>query len=168
MHLFVSGARAPHRLLQAGSFEENLLADLLKLDKFDPFLLLHEQPDDVFAEIIRRFNIGATETLLADPELRQLMLPAIRAEFAMTLHYDFQPVAPWDVPITCFSGIDDVYVTRDDVLAWGQYTNSAFRLYMRDGAHFIVVDDASFIQETINRELIAADASHQRFSGRGD
>lgn len=155
-HLFVSGARAPHRLLQTGSFEENLLADLLKLDKFDPFLLLHEQPDDVFADIIRHFNIGATEEFLADPELRQLMLPAIRAEFAMTFHYEFHPEAPWDVPITCFSGIDDVYVTREDALAWGQYTNRAFRLYMRDGAHVIVVDDASFILETIDRELIAS------------
>ncbi len=158
-HLFVSGARAPHRLLQEGAFEENLLAALLKLDKFDPFLLTHEQPDEVFAEIIRHFNIGATEDFLADPELRQLMLPAIRAEFEMTFRYRFTPEPPWEVPITCFTGIDDAYVTRDDAFAWGQYTAVAFRLLMRDGAHFIVVDDQSFILDVINRELASPAAT---------
>jgi surfactin synthase thioesterase subunit len=152
-HLFVSGARPPHRLLQPGPFEEQLLYQLTQLKKFAPFLPAYEQPDEVFVEIIRHFNIGATEAFLHDPELRRLMLPTIRREFAMSSHYQFVPEPPWDIPITCFTGLADPYVTRQDAMEWSRYTKRAFRLYMREGAHFIVVDDRPFILQSINREL---------------
>jgi surfactin synthase thioesterase subunit len=77
----------------------------------------------------------------------------------MTVNYRYTPEPPWDVPITCFTGIDDAYVTCEDALAWGRYTKVAFQLYMREGEHFIVVDDKSFILETINRELATAAAA---------
>jgi surfactin synthase thioesterase subunit/NAD(P)-dependent dehydrogenase (short-subunit alcohol dehydrogenase family)/acyl carrier protein len=151
--IFVSGSRPPHRILQDGPFEESLMGKLLKHDKFDPFLLTHEQPDEVFADVIRHFNIGATEEFLRAPALRHLLLPAIRAEFDMAFHYRFTPEPPWDVPITCFTGLDDTYVTREDAMAWHQFTKVAFRVHMREGAHFMVVEDKDFILETINREL---------------
>jgi|RhiMetdeSRZDD1v2_1073273.scaffolds.fasta_scaffold11376_4 acyl transferase domain-containing protein/surfactin synthase thioesterase subunit/acyl carrier protein len=152
-HLFVSGARPPHRLLRYGPFEEQLLSQLTQHKKFDPFLPMYEQPDEVFVEIIRHFNIGATEDFLNDPDLRRLMLPTIRGEFAMSSHYRFAPEPAWDIPITCFTGLDDPYVTREDAVEWSRYTRVAFRLHMRGGAHFIVVDDRTFILESINREL---------------
>lgn len=152
-HLFVSGARPPHRVARDGPFEEHLLATLLKHERFDPLVPGHEQPDEVFAEMIRHFNIGATEELLANAELRRLLLPAVRADFAMAFHYRFTPEPPWPVPVTCFVGLDDPYVTRDDALAWGKYTTVAFHVHIREGAHFLVVDDRAFIVETINREL---------------
>jgi surfactin synthase thioesterase subunit len=152
-HLFVSGARPPHLVQQEGAFEEHLLYTLLQHDKFDPFLPTYQQPDEVFAEVIRHFNIGASEEFLDNPELRRLLLPTIRAEFAMTFHYRYTPEPPWEVPITCFLGLGDPYVTRDDVLAWGQYTKIAFQFYMREGTHFTIVDDKDFLVQTINREL---------------
>jgi acyl transferase domain-containing protein/thioesterase domain-containing protein/acyl carrier protein len=152
-HLFVSGARPPHRVARDGPFEEHLLATLLKHERFDPLVPGHEQPDEVFAEMIRHFNIGATEEFLTNAELRRLLLPAVRADFAMASRYQFTPEPPWDVPVTCFVGLDDPYVTRDDALAWGEYTRVAFHVHIRTGAHFLVVDDRAFIVETINREL---------------
>jgi surfactin synthase thioesterase subunit len=152
-HLFVSGARPPHRLLRYGPFEEHLLSQLTQHKQFDPFLPMYEQPDEVFVKIIRHFNIGATEDFVNDPELRRLMLPTIRGEFAMSSHYRWAPEPPWDIPITCFTGLDDPYVTREDAVEWSRYTRVAFRLHMREGAHFIVVDDRAFILESINREL---------------
>lgn len=152
-HLFVSGARPPHRVARDGPFEEHLLATLLKHERFDPLVPGHEQPDEVFGEMIRHFNIGATEELLTNAGLRRLLLPAVRADFAMAFHYRFTPEPPWDVPVTCFVGLDDPYVTREDALAWGECTRVAFHVHIRTGAHFLVVDDRAFIVETINREL---------------
>ena len=43
----------------------------MNLVEFRINLPLFAQPDDVFAKIIRHFNIRATEQLLEDPELRQ-------------------------------------------------------------------------------------------------
>jgi surfactin synthase thioesterase subunit len=46
-------------------------------------------------------------------------------------------------------------VTREDALAWSEYTRSSFKLHLREGDHFLVVDDREFIVDAINRELAA-------------
>lgn len=152
-HVFVSGARPPHLLAREGPFEEEMLAHLLRHPEFDPLRPGHEQPDDVFADMLRRFNIGATDEFLKNPELRRLLLPVVRADFAMAFHYRFAPAPPWNAPVTCFVGLGDPYVSRGDALEWGRYTQVAFRLLLRETAHFLIVDDRGFIVDTINREL---------------
>jgi acyl transferase domain-containing protein/surfactin synthase thioesterase subunit/acyl carrier protein len=154
-HLFASGARPPDRLADHSSFEERLTEDLMNLAQFRLSLPAYLQPDDVFAQIIRHFNIRASEQLLNDPQLRELMLPVIRAEFQMAVNYRFPDEQPWDIPITCFAARGDPYVSRRHALGWGRFTNSRLQVYIRDGAHFAVVDDADFIHGVINRELRA-------------
>jgi len=152
-HLFASGARPPDRITDQGSFEERVMHDLLKLAEFRISLPAYAQPDDVFAELIRHFNIQATEQLLSDPELRRLMLPVVRAEFQMATDYQFVREPPWEIPITCFAAKGDPYVSRHHALGWGRFTNSRLQVHIREGAHFAVVDDAAFIHDVINREL---------------
>jgi acyl transferase domain-containing protein/surfactin synthase thioesterase subunit len=154
-HLFVSGARPPDRITDQGAFEQRVMHDLLKLAEFRINRPAYAQPDDVFAELIRHFNIRATEQLLSDPELRGLMLPVVRAEFRMATNYEFVREPPWEIPITCFAAKGDPYVSRNHVLGWGRFTNSRLQVHIRDGAHFAVVDDAAFIHDVINRELLA-------------
>jgi len=160
-HLFVSGARPPDCVFEQGEFERGLLRELMTLSDFRVNAPAHAQNDDVFGSVIRHFNIYATEQLLEQQELRELMLPAIRAEFRMANNYVYEREEPWDIPITCFYGKDDAYVTRDQALAWGRFTDSRFRAHIRDGAHFGVIDDMKFITETINRELSLESNSHQ-------
>jgi acyl transferase domain-containing protein/surfactin synthase thioesterase subunit/acyl carrier protein len=154
-HLFASGARPPDRIADEDSFEAQLIDDLMNLVEFRINLPLFAQPDDVFARIIRHFNIRATEQLLEDPELRRLMLPVIRAEFKMASDYEYVSEQPWEIPITCFAARGDPYVSRRHVLGWGRFTNSRFQVHIREGAHFAVVDDATFIHGVINQELLA-------------
>ncbi|MBV8574785.1 MAG: SDR family NAD(P)-dependent oxidoreductase, partial [Acetobacteraceae bacterium] len=152
-HLFVSGARPPDRIDDQGRFEQRLMSDLMRLAEFRLHLPPFQQPDDVFAEIIRHFNIGASEQMLQNPELRALILPVVRAEFQMVSNYRFRPERPWNAPITCFSAKGDPYVSRRHALGWGRFTNKRFQLFVRDGAHFAIVDDADFMHAVINREL---------------
>jgi len=152
---FVAGVRPPHRLTHEGDFEHTLLERMLRHETFDPLRPAHEQPDEVFAEITRHFNIDATDEFLAQPELRRLLLPTVRADFALTAAYRYEPEPPWDVPVTCFAGLDDPYVSREDADGWSDYTRRSFRLHWRPGAHFLVVDDRDFIIQTLNRELTA-------------
>jgi surfactin synthase thioesterase subunit len=155
-HLFVSGARSPNRISASGPFEEALLVRLLADPRYDPLRPLHQQPDDTFADALRQFNIWATDDLLAQRELRTLLLPAIRADFEMAASYKFTPEPPWNVPITCFSGLDDHYVTRDQAMEWNRHTRTEFAIHLRDGNHFLVVEDRDFIVATINSALAAA------------
>ena len=154
-HLFVSGARPPDRITDQGRFEQRVMHDLLKLAEFRISLPPYAQPDDVFGELIRHFNIQATEQLLSDPELRQLMLPVVRAEFQMATNYEFVREPPWEIPITCFAAKGDPYVSRKHALGWGRFTNSRLQVHIREGAHFAVVDDMAFIHGVINQELQA-------------
>jgi len=154
-HFFVCGARPPDRITDQGSFEELVMRDLLALAAFRVSAPAYIQPDDVFSDLIRHFNIDATEQFLRDPELRRLMLPVVRAEFQMASDYKFTPEPPWEIPITCFAAKGDPYVSREHALGWGRFTNSRLQVHIREGAHFAVVDDAAFIHGVINHELRA-------------
>jgi epothilone polyketide synthase C len=153
MHLFASGARPPDRLATFGAFEERLMRDMLALNDYRADLPAHLQTDDIFAAIVRHFDMRATDRFLDDPDLRRLMLPAVRAEFQMVAHYTHVAETPWDIPITCFANRGDTYVSREHALGWGRFTNTRLQIHMRDGDHFSIVDDVRFIQDEINREL---------------
>jgi surfactin synthase thioesterase subunit/acyl carrier protein len=154
VHIFVSGARPPDELQRQQDFEDDLIDCLLKLPEYNLFEPIHRQPDAVFGEAIRRFNVLATESLVQDAELRRLILPAIRAEFEMASDYHYQPEEPWDVPITCLTGAHDAYVSADNARSWSRFTKRRFQLYTLDSEHFIVVDDNRFLLQIINRELM--------------
>jgi epothilone polyketide synthase C len=126
---------------------------LLKLAEYRISLPVYAQPEGVFSELIRHFNVRATEQLLSEPELRELMLPVVRAEFQMASNYQFVAEPPWEIPITCFAAKGDPYVSRKHALGWGRFTNSRLQVHIREGAHFAVVEDMAFIQDVINREL---------------
>lgn len=154
-HLFCSGARSPDRVRVIGEFEKNLARHLAAMPGYDPRLPPYRQADPIFAEIIRHFDMAATDQFLDDPELRRLMLPAVRAEFEMTSLYRYRAEKPWDIPITCFISKGDPYVSRQDVLGWGRFTNTRMQVHMREGTHYSVFEDAAFIQRIIGRELMS-------------
>jgi len=153
VHAFVSGARPPDELHRHQDFETKLLERLLTLPGYSVFEPVHRQPDEVFAEAILQFNIVATESFLNDPELRRLVLPVTRADFEMGSKYRYEAEAPWDVPITCLTGIRDVYVSPENARSWSRFTKRRFQLFMVDTEHFLVVDDDQFVIRVLNREL---------------
>lgn len=162
LRLFVSGARTPDRIATSGSFEEELLGRLLADPGFDTLRPFYEQPDDTFASMLRQFNIWATDDMLEQRELRTLLLPAIRADFEIAATYRHRAEGPWNVPITCFAGLDDAYVTREQAIEWNRHTRREFRMHLRHSNHFLVVEDRDFIVATINAELASALESERR------
>jgi acyl transferase domain-containing protein/surfactin synthase thioesterase subunit/acyl carrier protein len=153
IHMFACGSRAPDLIDKEGPFERLLRHRLLSNRLYDPFLPIHEQPEDVFADVIRLFRIDSTEQMLKSPELRALVLPVVRAEFEMAFSYRYRQEEPWNFPITCFNGEDDLYVTRPDILSWSRFTTSSFHAHIRQGQHFLLVDDRDFLLRTINRDI---------------
>lgn len=117
LHLFVSGCRA----LQ------------LKEDMPQTHLL----PDAEFVAELRRLS-GTPREVLEHPELMQLLLPLLRADFALTQIYQYQEEPPLDCPITAFGGWQDEEIDRASVEAWGKQTTAAFSSYMLPGDHFFL------------------------------
>lgn len=117
LHLFVSACRAP------------------QLPRVEP--PAHRLPDAAFIERLRSLG-GTPEAMLANPELMELFLPTLRADFAVSETYGCAPEPPLDCPITAFGGIDDLQVSRQDLAAWRTQTGGPFQVRMLPGAHFFL------------------------------
>jgi medium-chain acyl-[acyl-carrier-protein] hydrolase len=116
IRLFASAARAPHR--PCG----------------EP---LHELPDDAFLARIGCLN-GTPAAVLADRQLMELLLPALRADFAAAATYRSAPGRPIATPITALGGRADAHVSHDDLQGWAWHTRGGFDLRTFEGDHFFL------------------------------
>ncbi|KAG2448084.1 hypothetical protein HYH02_007109 [Chlamydomonas schloesseri] len=104
-HVFVSGIRAPHLSAAGHDLEPTRLHTLA-------------DPDAFWAAFTQRY--GNTNPLLADPRVRQLVWPVLRADFQLAETY-VMPVGrntPLPVPLTVFGGELDGRYTREQLEAW--------------------------------------------------
>jgi medium-chain acyl-[acyl-carrier-protein] hydrolase len=132
LHLFVSGRCAPH-LLEDEPVTYNL-------------------PDAELIEALRLLK-GTPDALLAHPELMELMLPMIRADFQICQTYTYSPRSPLGCPITVYGGLHDPLATREDLEAWQEYTSGAFSLRMVSGEHFFLHSHETLLVQMLAREL---------------
>ena len=96
---------------------------------------VHQAPEAEFIARIRGLN-GTPEIFLEDAQLRELLLPVLRADFAIWETYHFVNQAPLDCPIFAFVGEQDPEVSLHDVDAWRIHTHNAFRTHVFPGDHF--------------------------------
>ena len=65
-----------------------------------------------FVEELRRLG-GAPAKVLDSAELLQLMLPLLRADFAVTQAYKYSEGPPLGCPLTAIGGLEDGEATRE-------------------------------------------------------
>jgi medium-chain acyl-[acyl-carrier-protein] hydrolase len=131
VHLFVSGRCSPQTL------REPFAGDL---------------PDSEFQEMLRRSN-GTPEEVLENPELMELLLPVIRADFVVCKSYVYAPEPPFSFPVTAFGGLEDPGVSRECIEGWREHTTGPFVLRMLPGDHFFLNTSARPLLEAIAKEL---------------
>ena len=132
--LFASARRAPsrrHAQHDQPTSDEELIADILSLG-------------------------GAGSELLHDPELADLILPALRNDHhaAKTYHRDGDPVVR--CPVHALLGEADPNVKLDNVRAWAKHTTGGFTLRTFSGGHFYPDDHAADLAGLIVTHLAAA------------
>ncbi|MEU4717886.1 thioesterase domain-containing protein, partial [Micromonospora purpureochromogenes] len=140
LRLYVGGARAPH--VTAPS----LFDGLSRVD------------DD---ELLRRLGAGGglPAELLEHPELVQLLLPLLRADFGRVDSYRYVPGEPLPVPLVAFSGRHDRAVSREQSEAWAAHTSAGFTLHEIDGGHFFLTDRLPELLAAIRADLADAVAA---------
>jgi surfactin synthase thioesterase subunit len=118
LHLFVSGSPAPtcQRTEKATGLSDNEFLD---------------QVVDL---------AGYRHPALEDPEMRELLLPALRADVEM--HEGYAPTSrdPIPVPITSIRGHGDHLVSQQDAARWKTATSEAFAVAELAGGHMYLVD----------------------------
>jgi medium-chain acyl-[acyl-carrier-protein] hydrolase len=90
-----------------------------------------------FIEELQRLN-GTPREVFGHPELLKLMLPILKADFAVCQTYDYVPQPPLDCAITAFGGLDDPDISADHIQAWGEQTAERFSARMFLGDHFFL------------------------------
>jgi medium-chain acyl-[acyl-carrier-protein] hydrolase len=131
--LFVSATEAPHRQ----SREEPLSG----LPKSELVKKLHE------------FN-GAPVEVLQNEELLNLMLPTIRADFALCDTYEYHPEPPLECPMTIYGGLEDHEVEAERLAAWSEMTVGACEIRMFPGGHFYINSSRSLFLQTFAGDLL--------------
>ncbi len=132
LHLFVAGRRAP----QLPARDEPIL----------------DLPEPEFIERLRELD-GTPEEVLQHAELMKLLIPLLRADFAVNETYEYAEEPPIDIGISAFGGLSDVDVSRDDVEAWSVQTRGRFRMRMMPGGHFFLHTQKDLILESVARDL---------------
>ncbi|MDT4968422.1 MAG: hypothetical protein QOJ64_3159 [Acidobacteriota bacterium] len=131
-HLFVSGAWAP----QVGSRETPI----------------YDLPEHEFIDALRVLN-GTPKELLESAELMALLVPVLRADFAVCETYKYATGPPLDCAVTAFGGLQDRRLSRGDLKAWSEQTTGPFAMRMLPGDHFFLHENEPAIVESIVAEL---------------
>lgn len=133
VHLFVSGCSAP------------------QLDTSET--PIHQLPHDAFIEELRRLS-GTPDEVLQNNEILELLLPALRADFAVCEEYLYVPDGPLDCPISASGGQNDPEVTEEALGAWREQTRGAFDLQLFAGNHFFLHSARGRLLEFIRTLLV--------------
>lgn len=131
-HLFVSGHRAPSLP-----------------DTEPPF---HQMPEIEFVRRLRSLN-GTPEAILSNAEMMQLMLPVLRADFAICETYTYVPEEKLDCSLSAFGGSRDSRAGYTQLAAWKDQISGDFALYMFPGDHFFLQSVKPAILQNITRKI---------------
>jgi surfactin synthase thioesterase subunit len=106
------------------------------------------------AEVIDQLRaIGGTPaSVFDDPELLELLIPVVRADFKAGEEYaipaNWEPI---DVSIASFGGRHDTNLDKAEILGWEKYTTWRFEYQIFDGDHFFVQRESAGVAESLLR-----------------
>jgi medium-chain acyl-[acyl-carrier-protein] hydrolase len=133
VHLFMSGHAAP----QVSYYESPI----------------HDLPDAEFTKKINELN-GTPPEVWEHPELRQLLMPILRADFTICETYSYKAGEPLPCSITAMTGLADPYLDRADLEAWQTQTINNFTVRMFPGDHFYLNQERSLLLRILAQELL--------------
>ncbi|MFC7310793.1 thioesterase II family protein [Streptomyces monticola] len=132
-HLFLSGRGAPS---PQPSVHDRLATDA-----------------DVLAAV-RRLG-GTDQAVLQDPELLEMVLPVLRADYRALGSYTWRGGPPLDVPVTTLVGDRDPVVTVQEAVEWQEHTRADFALEVFPGGHFYLDEQLPGVATVITDGVLA-------------
>jgi medium-chain acyl-[acyl-carrier-protein] hydrolase len=131
--LFVSGWPAPSVGYQAPP-----IADL---------------PADLFVKEVSRRYDAIPDALLREGELLNLLIPGLRADFAMAESYRPESGPALACPIIACGGRNDPFVSPADLEGWRNETRGRFSAHLFSGAHHYLVEERAAVTALIANQL---------------
>jgi surfactin synthase thioesterase subunit len=113
---------------------------------------LHQLDDAALIDALKGYN-GTPPAALADRELMELLLPAIRADFALVETYEYRQDLPLDIPITVLAGMGDKHVDSTRLCRWQEETSEDCNLRWFEGDHFFIHAQQRAVLDCVESEL---------------
>ncbi|MFF0285054.1 thioesterase II family protein [Streptomyces sp. NPDC005262] len=109
-------------------------------------------PENEFVARVRSFA-GYAHPALENPEMRELLLPSLRAD--VQLHESYRPASerPLAVRVVSVRGRTDTLVGAAGAAEWGSATNGKLTVAELDGGHMYLADRPGALLELIATEL---------------
>lgn len=141
-----AGLPAPVRVFTSGRRAPSCLRDER----------IHAESDEQLVAELRKLS-GTADTMLTDPELLEMIMPAIRSDYRAVETYAHDPGRKLDCPVTVLTGDSDPRVTVEEAAAWEHHTSGPTDLHVYPGGHFYLAEPReSALVIALLRELLAA------------
>jgi len=109
-------------------------------------------PQDAFISSIRQIN-GTPEELLSNPEMLEIIVPMLRADFSLADQYLCTDRTPLNCPICVYGGAVDAEAPLEDLESWREYTTAGFSLKSFQGDHFFIHTAHTNLLNAISADL---------------
>lgn len=136
-HLIVSGQRAPHLP-----------------DESPP---IHALDDAAFLHAVAALD-GTPLEVLQHPQLVELLLPSLRADFVLAETYTYQSGERLACPVTVLGGAADAESAGANLEEWRQHTTGPCATRLFPGGHFFLHSSESDIVSLIGDGILARPA----------
>lgn len=110
--------------------------------------------DAQFLARVREFA-GYVHPALEDPEMRDMLLPVLRADVEMHETYVTPVLRPLDVPITSIRGRSDELVSHVELACWQELTTQPLEVREVHGGHMYLAEDPSQLFRLLRDERLA-------------
>ena len=137
-HLFVSSYGAPHLPV-----------------KLPP---MHHLADDQFVMALQELDT-VPAAVLENEELLELLLPMLRADFAVYEGYQFQEAESLNCPITMLGGESDPLVSPEMLAAWATHSMQLSKMQLFPGDHFYLQAQQTAIWRVIQKSCLVQQTS---------
>jgi len=113
---------------------------------------LHDLPDKRFLSQLHKRYAAVPDAVWSNQELKQLLLPMLRADIRMFETYRYLDQPPLDCELLALSGRRDGLVKPKHVAPWREQATT-FRHRSFDGDHYFVKTHCKEVVATINRRI---------------
>jgi len=103
---------------------------------------------------LRRLE-GTPSEVLDNPNLMELILPALREDAAIYRNYVYADEPPLDCAIRAYGGAEDPNVRREHLDGWAAETTAAFAVRVFPGGHFYLRTSRQEFLAALARDLTA-------------
>lgn len=91
---------------------------------------------------------GTPADVFASPEMLQLTLDVLRADYRLIANHVYRTQAPLPMPLHALAGSDDD-IPREDIDAWQTETTGRFSVSWFEGGHFFIRDNEAAVLKRI-------------------